>query len=326
MPPTPVKLPVGKLPKSPSSPTKGGASTMRCSGVQDSTRTRAAANTQRGKKQSTGKSNPSKQGRSPSKGSLFLSLAPSVGTSHATFDAVLEHEPGVDGELDQEPPAVLEPHGEPDQDESPESLVAPSAPGGRGLWTKTKQLVIQNMADDKLRQILTSFDEEYLVASLQKEDIRFVRTQWFLKQDPDLYRIERRQKLEEYDEVDGKGPLLSGTEAVELLKSGQRAVGVLSYGWLAHYHPDAHRDRAKVLRRALQAQPHLEAFFWEQVPEDSNPRPCLSPERSDEADEARTFEPCLSQLCIVLSRGQAPWDPPHPSRTGQVQCRAGRNG
>ena len=75
-------------------------------------------------------------------------------------------------------------------------------------------------------QMLSKLDEERLVASLLSEDIRLVRREWLLAQ-PDSYRLQRRQELEMLEQA-GASPLLSGEEAVSLIRNAKREVGVLS--------------------------------------------------------------------------------------------------
>ena len=125
---------------------------------------------------------------------------------------------------------------------------------------------------------LATFDED-LIKALRKGDIRLVGSEWFLAQ-PDGYRIQRRQDLE-------ARALLTPDEAVELIQEGNRGVGSLTYGcaparldasWYTHAltrpvapaqtgnspdDPDPSGKRVAVLRRALESQTHIKAFFWE---------------------------------------------------------------
>ena len=72
---------------------------------------------------------------------------------------------------------------------------------------------------------LLALDKD-LITALECEDIRVVRTSWILGQ-PLEYRMQRRQDLELLD-GEATAPLLRGNEAAELVKSGKRAVGVVS--------------------------------------------------------------------------------------------------
>ena len=74
--------------------------------------------------------------------------------------------------------------------------------------------------------------DEPLCECLAAGHIRLLRTAW-LEQQPDSYRIQRRQDLEEL-EADGvsPSPLLRPEEAVELIKRGDRSAGAVTYGWL----------------------------------------------------------------------------------------------
>ena len=74
--------------------------------------------------------------------------------------------------------------------------------------------------------------DEPLCECLAAGHIRLLRTAW-LEQQPDSYRIQRRQDLEEL-EANGvsPSPLLRPEEAVELIKRGDRSAGAVTYGWL----------------------------------------------------------------------------------------------
>ena len=62
---------------------------------------------------------------------------------------------------------------------------------------------------------------------LEREDIHLLRVAWLLDQ-PDDYRMQRRQDLERLERDDqGMSPLLCGTEAASLMCNGKREVGAL---------------------------------------------------------------------------------------------------
>ena len=83
------------------------------------------------------------------------------------------------------------------------------------------------IVDDPVR-LLSLLDEERLIAALANEDIRLVRPEWLLNQ-PDGYRMQRRQDLEIVERSGAlPSPLLSGAEAVKLIRNAKREVGVLS--------------------------------------------------------------------------------------------------
>lgn len=85
-----------------------------------------------------------------------------------------------------------------------------------------------------MRQL--SYFDDGLLGALQVGGIRLVRCAWFLAQ-PAGYRIVRRQDLEALErEGSSPSPLLSAQEAVELVCSGTRAMGVLTYGWYVPAH------------------------------------------------------------------------------------------
>ena len=58
-------------------------------------------------------------------------------------------------------------------------------------------------------------------------------------------------------------PLLSGKEAVELLRRGSRCVGGVSHGWLSPDHPDPGGVLLATLQRALERNDYIEAIVWD---------------------------------------------------------------
>ena len=112
------------------------------------------------------------------------------------------------------------------------SLRADGVLSRAGLAGLTSELLqsryqVSSAAADVLlaKRILSQLDER-LIAALRREDIRLLRPSWLLAQ-PDDFRLSRRQKLEEL-ERSSSSPLLSGAEAVALVRRATRAVGVLS--------------------------------------------------------------------------------------------------
>ena len=96
-------------------------------------------------------------------------------------------------------------------------------------------------------KLLSSLDDS-LVRILRNGDIAFVRVEWLLMQPP-TFQMPRRQDLEKLKKTNGlPSPLLSVGEAEKLIRSGERAVGVLSYGWLSPGSPDPTGERMKVVR------------------------------------------------------------------------------
>ena len=129
---------------------------------------------------------------------------------------------------------------------------------------------------EQLRAALSTCDDR-LVDALKSEDIRLLRTEWLLAQ-PENYGVQRRQDLEAIEKR-GESPLLSSTEAVDLIRNGRREVAVLSYGWLLSWDCDPTRGRLALLRAALQQRPHLKAVFWDQAT-------LYQPPRSEEQNAA----------------------------------------
>ena len=109
---------------------------------------------------------------------------------------------------------------------------------------------------------LSTLDDR-LVEKLATGAIRLVRVVW-LDEQPDDYRIQNRQQLEQL-ERDGASPspLLSPDEAVALVRRSTRAAGSLTYGWLSPGNPDPAGARTRVVRAALEANGYIEALFWE---------------------------------------------------------------
>ena len=95
---------------------------------------------------------------------------------------------------------------------------------------------------------LRGFDEK-LRAAVAAGHIRVLRVTWLLKQ-PKSWRVLRRQDLEML-EAAGERPFLSAEEAVALIDSGSRALGVLSYGWLQPGSPDPNGEHLRIVRRFL---------------------------------------------------------------------------
>lgn len=87
----------------------------------------------------------------------------------------------------------------------------------------------ESAANAALLAKLTVLDDQ-LVAALKRSDVRLMRRAWLLAQ-PEGYRMQRRQALEELERGGASpSPLLSPDEAVQLIRRGDRSVGVLSYG------------------------------------------------------------------------------------------------
>ena len=70
-----------------------------------------------------------------------------------------------------------------------------------------------------------------VLEALEHGYIRLLRSAWLLAQ-PESYIIQSRQQLEER-ESKGESPLLTPTEAVDLVSRADRSAGVLSHGWFS---------------------------------------------------------------------------------------------
>ena len=115
--------------------------------------------------------------------------------------------------------------------------------------------------------------------ALQREDIRLLRVEWLLSQ-PEGYKMQRRQDLEERERADRVlSPLFSGAESVQLIRNGKREIAGLSYGWLLPWDPDPTGERTALLRRALSERPHIKGLFWDQAT-------LYQPPRTAKEDEA----------------------------------------
>ena len=113
--------------------------------------------------------------------------------------------------------------------------------------------------------------DDRLVEALEREDIRLLRVEWLLSQ-PDDYKMQRRQDLEELERADRGSPLLVGAESVALIRNGKREAAGLSYGWLLPWEPDPTGERTALLRRALSERPYIKALFWDQATLYQEPR------------------------------------------------------
>ena len=115
--------------------------------------------------------------------------------------------------------------------------------------------------------ILSQLDER-LVAKLEAGDIRLLRVKWVEVQ-PDGYSVQRRQELEalqeEIEKHGGLTPLLGKKEAADLVRSGKREAGALSYGWILPWDPDPTGERTKLLRQELSQRPYIKGLFWDQA-------------------------------------------------------------
>jgi hypothetical protein len=126
----------------------------------------------------------------------------------------------------------------------------------------------------KLRQALTELDK-IVIDVLMCGAIRLLRVKWLLMQ-PANFKMPNRQALEKLEkEKSGvsPSPLLSGEEAAALVRSGDRSIGALTYGWLSPGDPDPDGSRIRVLRRALAGMViRIEALFWDFGSLFQNPR------------------------------------------------------
>lgn len=110
--------------------------------------------------------------------------------------------------------------------------------------------------------------DKRIVGVMEIGDIRLLRREWLMSR-PAGFRMQRRQQLEALEisvsnaTSPQMSPLLSPAEASELLQRGERAIGVLSYGWLSDGDPDPMGTRLQVVLRALEVQPHIMAVFWD---------------------------------------------------------------
>ena len=91
-------------------------------------------------------------------------------------------------------------------------------------------------------------------------------------------------------------PLMSTDEAVAVIRRGDRSAGALTYGWLAHFHPDPAGKRLEVVRAALAANPHIEGFFWDYASLYQNPH---GGRRTDAENDA--FQRALKVMADVYA-------------------------
>ena len=108
---------------------------------------------------------------------------------------------------------------------------------------------------------LTALDDR-LVETLGEGHVRLVRVKWLLAQ-PLEFRLVRRQELEALEAGAALSPLLTPDEAVALVRKGGRGVGVASHPWLSAGDPDPAGERVRLLCRALEERPYIEALFFD---------------------------------------------------------------
>ena len=115
--------------------------------------------------------------------------------------------------------------------ESSRPAAVPSRPPPQPSTPPDDQLAKGRPLTDVL-QALTRLDDR-LVGVLASEDIRLVRCEWLERQPPD-FKMPMRQELEKLEkEGVTPSPLLSGAEAVRLIREANRSIGVMSHPWLS---------------------------------------------------------------------------------------------
>ena len=148
--------------------------------------------------------------------------------------------------------------------------------------------------------------DERLVTALAKEDIRLLRVEWLLAQ-PKGYKIQRRQELEKLERADqGLSPFLTGEEAADLIRNGEREVGALSYGWLLPWDPDPTGERLRLLQRVLKQRPGIKAIFWDQATLYQPPREPKEQAAFDRALEVMMdlYASAIGTTCVLLPKPQ----------------------
>ena len=61
-------------------------------------------------------------------------------------------------------------------------------------------------------------------------------------------------------------------EAADLVRSGKREAGALSYGWILPWNPDPSGERTELLRQELSQRPYIKGLFWDQATLYQKPR------------------------------------------------------
>ena len=183
---------------------------------------------------------------------------------------------------------------------------------GQEVAEPTSSIIGTSTLSDEIRCKLSALDEQ-LMEVLDESVIRLVSSEWVLAQPVD-FRMLRRQKLEALEHSGARSPLLNASEAVALIKRGDRSVGAMTYGWLTPDDPDPLGERIEVLRDAHTQLPHIKAFFWDFASLPQKPR---SPE------EEELFQKALSVMgdmyasaigTIVLQLKEIPDAPAHLPR------------
>jgi hypothetical protein len=189
---------------------------------------------------------------------------------------------------------------------------ATAAAKGVSFATAPRPKKAASFRNTRAMSTLSSLDSR-LIDVLASGDIVLIRVSW-LRARSGSYRLERRQDLEKR-----KGALLTSEEAVDLIQMGQRAVGVLSHGWLTMANPDPAGERLAIVRRALDELRHVKALFWDFG--------CLYQRPRTEEQEA-SFQSALKVMSDLYASAvgttvlQSREIPPRPvSLTGVVQLR-----
>ena len=114
------------------------------------------------------------------------------------------------------------------------SLAPAAAPARTATASSAKSSTRDEASSRDEVSILSGLDDATgVIEALEKAYIRFVRSAWVQKQ-PEDYRIENRQKLEERErQGESPTPLMQPAEAVALVRRGDRSAGVTSHGWLS---------------------------------------------------------------------------------------------
>jgi hypothetical protein len=116
---------------------------------------------------------------------------------------------------------------------------------------------------------LTSVDSR-LIEVLSKGQIKLVSTAWLLLQ-PDGQPWKRRQDLEALEQS-GERPLLTAEDAVAALQAANRAIAVISHGWLEQGQPDRKGYRLRAIRQYLRKHPTLLGLFFDYSSLPQHPR------------------------------------------------------
>jgi len=135
--------------------------------------------------------------------------------------------------------------------------------------------------------------DEAIIAAVKKGVIKLLDTAFLRDSDDKTLRyILRRQDLEKLEKETGKRIFMKPDEAAAALRSGDRRIGSLTYGWCSPSDPDPSGEYLAAVRRFLRSPlgAHVTGLFWDFASLPQNPR---SPSQDDFFKKALKVMGCV---------------------------------